>query len=127
MLFVSVTFGLVWQTTQTLPLFFFQFSKKKNSNFFTLFISHQSFFIIIQIKKPTTKQNFFHFFIKHSQILYHINHFLLHNTQIFHNTITYQISLDINCRTTGQSRRTRGGPKMIGLFVKFMKAKIVAH
>jgi hypothetical protein len=53
--------GLVWQTTQTLHLFFFTSPKKKHSNFFTLFISHQSFFIIIQIKKPTTKQNFFTF------------------------------------------------------------------
>jgi len=83
--------GLVWQTTQTLPLFFFSTSpEKKHSNFFTLFISHQSFFIIIQIKKTHYKTKLFHFSIKHSQILYHINHFLLHNTQIFHNKITYQ-------------------------------------
>jgi len=39
------------------------FSQKKHSNFFTFFISHQSLFI--------------HFSIKYSQILYHINHFLL--------------------------------------------------
>jgi hypothetical protein len=48
-----------------LSLFFFSLlpkkSNKKHSNFFTLFISHQSYFITTQIKKPTTKQNFFTF------------------------------------------------------------------
>jgi hypothetical protein len=77
-----------------LSLFFFsllsKISNKKHFNFFTLFISHQSYFITIKIKKPTKKQNFFHFSIKHSIILYPIHHFLLYNTQIFQNTITYQ-------------------------------------
>jgi hypothetical protein len=70
-------------------LFLSKISNKKYSNFFIFFILHQLFFIIIQIKKIIIKQNFF---IKHFQILYHINHFLLHNTQIFHNPITYQTS-----------------------------------
>jgi hypothetical protein len=43
-------------------------------------------------KKIHFKTKHFHFSIKHSQILYHINHFLFYNTQIVHNTITYQTS-----------------------------------
>jgi hypothetical protein len=84
---------IVWQTTLTLPLFLFTSSKINHSNFFTLFISPQSFFIIIQIKKKKKnhyKTKFFHFSIKRFQILYHINHFLLLFNQLFHNTITYQ-------------------------------------
>jgi hypothetical protein len=46
---------IVWQTTLTLPLFLFTSSKINHSNFFTLFISPQSFFIIIQIKKKKKK------------------------------------------------------------------------
>jgi hypothetical protein len=82
-------------------LFFLSLSQKNQRKniltFFTLFISHQSFFIIIQIKKIHYKTKLFHFYIKHSQILYHINHFLLYNTKIFHNTITYQIDSTNHC------------------------------
>jgi hypothetical protein len=132
-----ICFGNFWVSlanhSNSPSIFFFHFSQKKHFNFFTIFISHQSFFYYYSNKKTYYKINFFSLFYKtfsnfisHSQILYHINHFLLHNTQVFYHIITYHTSLDNNCRTTSQSR-TRGGPKMIGLFVNFMKAKIVAH
>jgi len=43
----------------------------------------------IQIKKIHYKTKLFHFSIKHSQILYHINFFLL---LFIYNTTTYQTS-----------------------------------
>jgi len=56
--------GLFDKPFSTLPLFIFislKKSNKKHFNFFTLFISHQSYFITIQIKKFNIKQNFFTF------------------------------------------------------------------
>jgi hypothetical protein len=77
-----------------LSIFFFSLLPKKLNKkiltFLHFFISHQLYFITIQIKKTHYKTKLFHFSIKHSQILYHINHLLLYNTQIFYNIITYQ-------------------------------------
>jgi hypothetical protein len=88
-------YELVWQPIVISPFFFFTFFKNINSKTFKLFYIFYITSVIFYYysnKKIHYKTKLFHFSIKHSQILYHINHFLLHNTQIFHNPITYQTS-----------------------------------
>jgi hypothetical protein len=69
--------------------FFFHLFQKYQIKIILIFL-HFLYHITIQMKTLTTKQFFFYFSIKHSQILYHINHLLLLFKQIFHNTHTYQ-------------------------------------
>jgi hypothetical protein len=51
---------------------------------------YQQFFYYYLNKKIHYKTKLFHFFIKNSLILYHINHFLLLFKLIFYFTLTYQ-------------------------------------
>jgi len=59
----------------------FHFSKKKIHTFLHI-LYHINIFYYYSNKKTYYKTKLFHFSIKHSQILYHINHFLLNNTNI---------------------------------------------
>jgi hypothetical protein len=75
-----------------LPIIVFLPIKSKTFQLFYTFYITSIIFYYYSNKKIHYKTKLFYFSIKHSQILYHINHFLLYNTQIFHNTITYQTS-----------------------------------
>jgi hypothetical protein len=86
--------GLVWQASVKFQIHFSLLQKKnqiKNILTFLHFLHITSItFYYYSNKKTYSKTKLLHFFIKHSQILYHINHFLLLFKQIFHYTITYQ-------------------------------------